>query len=50
VSDILRQFFAGVKTIIFVPYALKDRDGYTAIVRDALSKLGKFCGYACQNI
>ena len=27
--------------MVFIPYALKDRDGYTAVVRDALGKLGE---------
>lgn len=30
-----------VKTIVFIPYALKDKDHYTGIVREKFTKLGK---------
>ena len=36
----IRQFLGGVTTITFVPYALKDWDGYASQVRSALASLG----------
>jgi dipeptidase E len=36
----IRSFMSGVKTIAFVPFAIFDRDSYTAKVRERLGKLG----------
>ena len=36
----LTAFLAGVKTLTFVPYALADRDGYAAKVRERFAVLG----------
>lgn len=41
VAEALSAFLAGVKTVTFVPYALADRDGYAAKVRERLALLGK---------
>jgi dipeptidase E len=41
VADALSGFLSGVKSVTFVPYALADRDGYAAKVRERLSELGK---------
>ena len=40
VADALSTFLSSVKTLTFVPYALADRDGYAAKVRDRFGKLG----------
>jgi len=40
VADALSTFLAGVKTLTFVPYALADRDGYAAKVRERFAGLG----------
>ncbi|MBK9374603.1 MAG: dipeptidase PepE [Holophagales bacterium] len=40
VADALAAFLAGVKTLTFVPYALADRDGYAAKVRERFAGLG----------
>ena len=40
VADALSAFLAGVKTLTFVPYALADRDGYAAKVRERFAGLG----------
>ena len=39
-ADALSAFLAGVKTLTFVPYALADRDGYAAKVRERFAGLG----------
>jgi len=39
-ADGIRQFLGGVTTITFVPYALKDWDGYASQVCSALASLG----------
>ena len=36
----LRDFLGGVKRVLFVPYALKDRDGYAEIARARFSQMG----------
>ena len=36
----LRNLFGGVARVLFVPYALKDRDAYTAKAREAFGELG----------
>lgn len=36
----IAQHFAGVSRILFVPYALADRDGYAALVAKALEPIG----------
>ncbi len=36
----LRSFLGGVSTVLFIPYALKDRDEYAQIVGDRLTKMG----------
>lgn len=38
--DALSAFLTGVKTLTFVPYALADRDGYAAKVRERFAPLG----------
>ncbi len=40
VAGALTAFLAGVKTLAFVPYALADRDGYAAKVKERFSGLG----------
>jgi dipeptidase E len=40
VAGALSTFLAGVKTLTFVPYALADRDGYAAKVRERFAGLG----------
>ncbi len=40
VAGVLSGFLEGVKTLTFVPYALADRDGYTAKVRERFAGLG----------
>ena len=40
VADDLSAFLSGVKTLTFVPYALADRDGYAAKVRERFAGLG----------
>ena len=40
VAGALSAFLAGVKTLTFVPYALADRDGYAAKVRERFAGLG----------
>jgi len=39
-SGELRNLFGGAARVLFVPYALKDRDGYTAKAREAFGELG----------
>jgi dipeptidase E len=36
----LRDFLGGVKRVLFVPYALRDRDGYAEIARAKFSQMG----------
>jgi dipeptidase E len=36
----LRDFLAGVRRVLFVPYALADRDGYAAKAHAAFSEIG----------
>lgn len=36
----ISHFFRGVKTVLFVPYALKDRDGYTKLAQERFKELG----------
>lgn len=36
----LRDFLGGVKRVLFVPYALKDRDGYAETARAKFSQIG----------
>jgi dipeptidase E len=36
----LRDFMSGVSRVLFVPYALKDRDGYAEIARAKFSQMG----------
>jgi dipeptidase E len=36
----LRQLFAGVSRVLFIPHALRDRDGYTARAREAFAGIG----------
>jgi dipeptidase E len=36
----LRSFLGGVKRVLFVPYALKDRDGYAETARARLAQMG----------
>jgi dipeptidase E len=36
----LRSFLGGVKRVLFVPYALKDRDGYAETARAKFSQMG----------
>ncbi len=36
----LRDFLGGIKRVLFVPYALKDRDGYAEIARAKFSQMG----------
>ena len=36
----IKSFLAGKKNVAFVPYALKDRDAYTAKVRERLGRMG----------
>lgn len=38
--DELRELFAGTKRVLFVPYALKDRDSYAAKAREAFAEIG----------
>ena len=40
VRDELTEFLTGVTELAFVPYALRDHDGYTETVADALRPLG----------
>lgn len=40
VAGALTAFLTGVKTLTFVPYALADRDGYAAKVKERFSGLG----------
>lgn len=42
----IRDFLAGAKEVLFVPYALYDRDAYTAMARERLEKIG----YGLQSI
>jgi len=39
-ADALSSFLSGVKALTFVPYALGDRDGYAAKVRERFAPLG----------
>ena len=41
VADALAGFLSGVKSVTFVPYALADRDGYAAKVRERFARLGR---------
>ncbi len=36
----LRQLLAGVSRVLFIPHALKDRDGYVARAREAFVEMG----------
>jgi len=36
----LREVLAGVRRVLFVPFALKDRDGYAAKAREAFAEMG----------
>jgi dipeptidase E len=36
----LRQLLAGVSRVLFIPHALKDRDGYAAKAREAFAEMG----------
>ena len=36
----LREVLSGARRVLFIPYALKDRDAYTAKARDAFGELG----------
>lgn len=36
----LREALAGVRRVLFIPYALKDRDAYAAKAREAFAELG----------
>ncbi len=36
----IADFLAGIKNLVFVPYALQDLDGYTAKTRDRYAKMG----------
>jgi dipeptidase E len=36
----MRDFFAGVERVLFIPFALRDRDGYAARVRERLGRMG----------
>ena len=36
----IRNFLGSVKVVLFVPFALHDRDGYAAMMRDRFQKLG----------
>ena len=40
VEDAVRETMTGVESILFVPWALADLDGYTASVRDRLERMG----------
>ena len=40
VADELQGFLAGVRRVLFVPYALADRDGYAARARERFERLG----------
>ena len=42
----IRSFLSDVKTVLFVPYALYDRDAYTSIARKRFEKMG----YALESI
>ena len=42
----IRDFLASVKEVLFVPYALYDRDSYAAMARERFEKMG----YALQSI
>lgn len=33
--------FSKVKTVLFVPYALHDRDGYASVARKAYTEMGR---------
>jgi len=39
-EDLIRDFFTGVSRVLFVPYALRDRDGYAAVARQKFQALG----------
>ena len=39
-ADAIKQFLGSVKRITFVPFALKDWDAYTALVREEFAKMG----------
>lgn len=36
------MYFRDVKRVLFVPYALHDRDAYTKLARDKFKTLGRF--------
>jgi dipeptidase E len=40
-EDALRQHYEGAKRILFVPFALHDRDAYAARVRERFARLGQ---------
>ena len=39
-EDEIRSFLGGVKGVLFVPFALYDRDAYTSMARDRFKKMG----------
>jgi len=39
-SGELRDTLSGVRRVLFIPYALKDRDGYAGRARDAFAEMG----------
>jgi len=39
-EDEVRELFAGIDSLLFVPYALQDRDGYVSTVRQRFGPLG----------
>ena len=39
-EDEIRSFLGGVKSVLFVPFALYDRDAYTSMARDRFKKMG----------
>jgi dipeptidase E len=38
--DALADFFAGVRQVLFIPYAASDLDGYAEAMREILGRLG----------
>jgi len=36
----IRNFLGGVRHVLFVPYALRDRDGYAAKAAERLERMG----------
>src|SRR5512142_1962138 len=39
-EPLIRVFLNGVSRVLFVPYALKDRDGYAAVAREKFEAMG----------